>query len=121
MKKNIFAAILLVSLNAWTQNNAPCKTESELKIYPVLWQQRAAEYRALCYQAFNIATLRLNAAVKNKGANKKTALITDLDETILDNSYQQGSCHCRSRGRCFFATRETERGKHFLYQQQGHQ
>ena len=89
MKKNIFAAILLVSLNAWTQNNAPCKTESELKIYPVLWQQRAAEYRALCYQAFNIATLRLNAAVKNKGANKKTALITDLDETILDNSYQQ--------------------------------
>lgn len=33
--------------------------ETTLKILPVLWQQTSAEYRALCYQAFNLASLRL--------------------------------------------------------------
>jgi 5'-nucleotidase (lipoprotein e(P4) family) len=58
-----------------------------MKEYPILYQQQAAEYRALCYQAFNLAALRLNEILKTKA--KKLAIITDLDETILDNSYQQ--------------------------------
>jgi len=49
-----------------------------------------AEYRALCYQAFNIATLRLNEIPKKKFRKEKLAIITDLDETILDNSYVYG-------------------------------
>ena len=60
--------------------------EVNLKTYPVLWQQTAAEYRALCYQAFNIAALRLNEISKKKLRKQKLAIITDLDETILDNS-----------------------------------
>jgi 5'-nucleotidase (lipoprotein e(P4) family) len=63
--------------------------EVNLKTYPVLWQQTAAEYRALCYQAFNIAALRLNEIPKNKLRKQKLAIITDLDETILDNSYSE--------------------------------
>jgi len=63
--------------------------ELVLKEYPVLWQQQAAEYRALCYQAFNIAALRLRTITKTKTTGKRLAIITDLDETILDNSYQQ--------------------------------
>jgi len=63
--------------------------EVNLKTYPVLWQQTAAEYRALCYQAFNIAALRLNEIPKNKLRQQKLAIITDLDETILDNSYSE--------------------------------
>jgi 5'-nucleotidase (lipoprotein e(P4) family) len=63
--------------------------EVNLKTYPVLWQQMAAEYRALCYQAFNIAALRVNAIPKNKIRKQKLAIITDLDETILDNSYSE--------------------------------
>ena len=63
--------------------------EVNLKTYPVLWQQTAAEYRALCYQAFNFAALRLNEIPKNKLRKQKLAIITDLDETILDNSYSE--------------------------------
>jgi 5'-nucleotidase (lipoprotein e(P4) family) len=62
-------------------------TQPTVKEYPVLWQQTAAEYRALCYQAFNIAWLRLNEITKKKFTKEKLAIITDLDETILDNSY----------------------------------
>ena len=55
--------------------------------YPLLFQQTAAEYRALCYQAFNTAAMRLNAIPAKKFRKEKLAIITDLDETILDNSY----------------------------------
>ncbi len=62
---------------------------SNIKLYPVLWQQDAAEYRALCYQAFNIAKTRLDAISKKEFTKQRIAIITDLDETILDNSYLQ--------------------------------
>jgi 5'-nucleotidase (lipoprotein e(P4) family) len=64
-------------------------TEISLKEFPVLWQQTSAEYRALCYQAFNMATLRLNEITKQKSKHQRLAIITDLDETILDNSYAE--------------------------------
>jgi 5'-nucleotidase (lipoprotein e(P4) family) len=63
------------------------QTEQALKVYPVLYQQVAAEYRALCYQAFNIAALRLNEIPKKRFRKERLAIITDLDETILDNSF----------------------------------
>lgn len=55
------------------------------KIYSALWQQNSGEFRALSYQAYNIATLRLDEALKNK-STKPIAIITDIDETFLDNS-----------------------------------
>lgn len=55
------------------------------KAWAALYQQRAAEYKALCLQAYNIAKLRLDAAIK-KHHNKPFAVITDIDETLLDNS-----------------------------------
>ncbi|MEO7293708.1 MAG: 5'-nucleotidase, lipoprotein e(P4) family, partial [Ginsengibacter sp.] len=45
----------------------------------------AAEYRALCLQAFNIAKLRVDESLQID-AIKPRAIITDIDETILDNS-----------------------------------
>jgi 5'-nucleotidase (lipoprotein e(P4) family) len=86
MKRFISFLFVLGPVISRAQHTIP---ETEIKIYPILWQQQAAEYRALCYQAFNIAALRLNAIAKKKSANKKLAIITDLDETILDNSYQE--------------------------------
>jgi 5'-nucleotidase (lipoprotein e(P4) family) len=70
-----------------TYKSMHMQRETDIKTYPVLWQQTAAEYRALCYQAFNIAALRLNEIPKRKFRSEKLAIITDLDETILDNSY----------------------------------
>jgi len=55
------------------------------KVWALLYQQRAAEYKALCFQAYNLARLRLNEALKHKG-KKPLAVITDVDETVLDNS-----------------------------------
>ena len=48
-----------------------------------LYMQTAAEYRAACYQAYNLATERLKSVAGKPG---KFAVITDLDETVIDNS-----------------------------------
>ena len=56
------------------------------KLFTSAWMQRSAEYKALCQQAYNIATERLLAATsdpRNKG--KRWAIVTDIDETIVDN------------------------------------
>jgi 5'-nucleotidase (lipoprotein e(P4) family) len=55
------------------------------KIYSAVFQQRAAEYKALCLQAFNIAAWQLDAALKEPHA-KPLAIVSDIDETFLDNS-----------------------------------
>lgn len=55
------------------------------KLWASLWQQRAAEYDALCFQAYNIARLRLDKSVA-EGRPKPLAIVTDIDETVLDNS-----------------------------------
>ena len=92
MKRSvILIALISTAQFALSQTNSPCidSSEARLKEYPILYQQAAAEYRALCYQSFNIAALRLNQFIATK--TKKPAIITDLDETILDNSYQEAT------------------------------
>src|SRR3990170_1297224 len=69
--------------------------DNEYQVGAVLYMQYAAEYRALAYQAFNLAKLSLDADDKtrkklSKSERKKTrAVIVDVDETVLDNSPQQ--------------------------------
>ena len=60
----------------------------EHTIQSVLWLQNSAEYRALSYQAFNIASLRIEAL--QASSDKPLAIITDVDETVLDNSLYSG-------------------------------
>ncbi len=55
------------------------------KIWSSLFQQRAAEYKALCLQAYNIARLRVDQSLLVP-MGKPRAIITDIDETFLDNS-----------------------------------
>ncbi len=52
----------------------------------VAWYQYSAEMEALYYQAFNIATLRLDEALAADTAGKPLAIIVDIDETMLNNS-----------------------------------
>ncbi|WP_413173329.1 5'-nucleotidase, lipoprotein e(P4) family [Anabaena azotica] len=55
----------------------------------VNWVQQSGEYRALTYQAFNLAKLTFDTAKSKKIA--RPAIIVDIDETVLDNSpYQAG-------------------------------
>ncbi|HEU4471045.1 MAG TPA: 5'-nucleotidase, lipoprotein e(P4) family [Flavisolibacter sp.] len=55
------------------------------KLFATYFQQQAGEYRALCFQAYNLARLRVDQA-SAQPASKPMAIITDLDETVLDNS-----------------------------------
>lgn len=48
------------------------------------WMQRSGEYRALSYQAFNMAKMAFDAAKPANGMKK--AVVVDLDETMIDNS-----------------------------------
>ena len=58
----------------------PLRLESAL-----LWTQASGEWRALCYQGWNVARLRLDALLPLP-REKKPAVIVDIDETVLDNS-----------------------------------
>ncbi len=67
-------------------------TTLDYSLNAVLWQQRSGEYKALCYQAFAIAKMKL---IEKIGLHQKDAMplaiVTDIDESILDNSPQQAS------------------------------
>ncbi|BAV08059.1 5'-nucleotidase, lipoprotein e(P4) family [Filimonas lacunae] len=84
--------ILAAALLAGCATQKPASTataESTLipdgKIWASLFQQKAAEYKALCLQAYNIAQLRLQLALQQPH-NRPLAVVTDIDETMLDNS-----------------------------------
>jgi len=71
--------------------------DNEYQVSAVLYMQKAAEFRALAYQAFNIARMQLDADFDKKtlkrlpkAERKMTrAVVVDVDETVLDNSPHQ--------------------------------
>jgi 5'-nucleotidase (lipoprotein e(P4) family) len=64
---------------------------NEYKLQAQVWTQNSAEYRALCYQAFNAAKINLDAIFFfEKKYDKPLAIIADVDETVLDNSPYDG-------------------------------
>src|SRR2546421_12241395 len=81
---------LLYSLNAIAQ--APTEPAQNTYIEgAVLWQQSSGERRALSYQAFALARMMLDRDLRtNRRLTKPRAVIVDLDETILDNSLNEG-------------------------------
>ena len=53
-------------------------------LWAVAWKQTAAEYRALCYQAYYLARLQLDVALRgHKAGDRPLAIITDMDNTML--------------------------------------
>jgi 5'-nucleotidase (lipoprotein e(P4) family) len=86
-KASIVLLVVLCACASTRQVTAPPQNTMVVdgKIFTALFQQRAAEYRALCYQAYNIAYLRLDQSLANPHS-KPLAIVTDIDETVLDNS-----------------------------------
>ena len=83
-----FVLLLLTACSATRQRattNVTAPTVINGKLFATLFQQRAAEYRALCFQAYNQARQRVDQAVQ-PGSSRPMAIITDIDETVLDNS-----------------------------------
>lgn len=76
-----------------TEQNSNCadsafrmKVINEHMVLATLYQQTAAEYRALCYQAFNFGRMMLDADLADKTIDKHRIIVLDVDETVLDNS-----------------------------------
>ncbi|MCL7763338.1 5'-nucleotidase, lipoprotein e(P4) family [Polaribacter sp. Z014] len=77
----------ITTIKQQTINKTPIK---EHTIQSLLWVQNAAEYKALTYQAYNLAQLRLDQILANNTSKKPIAIVTDIDETLLDNSPYSG-------------------------------
>ncbi|EHQ28146.1 5'-nucleotidase, lipoprotein e(P4) family [Mucilaginibacter paludis] len=79
------AFLTLTSIAKAQQTPSTANFIADGKLWSSLWQQKAAEYRALCFQAYNIAQLRADQSLL-KTYGKPLAIVTDIDETLLDNS-----------------------------------
>ena len=89
-KLTIIVIICLVVLGlsgpAAAEDKYTAKDLNDQLVMATLWMQVSAEYRALCYQAFNLARMNLSAYLADRKGDKPAAVIVDADETVLDNS-----------------------------------
>ena len=67
-------------------------SQNEHLVMATVFHQKAAEMRALSYQAYNIARMMLDNDLRRAGLSKKQAIVVDIDETVLDNSPFQAKC-----------------------------
>lgn len=78
----------------------PAQSVPDVNLNAVVWMQTALEYEATALQAYRLAAQQLEAALKDRSwtaaveqtadaSNLPAAVIVDVDETVLDNSYYQ--------------------------------
>ncbi len=103
--KKVFGVIIILSSLAMIVSCNPQKEEkevvveeeivitetSEFLINATLWVQQSAEYQACCYQAFNYAKIALDKRMNIADRSKPLAVVFDVDETLLDNSYYEAN------------------------------
>lgn len=75
--------ILILSCDNHEERKIEIKDNESIAI-SVMYQQLAAEYKALCYQAYNNAASVLLHSTGDDISNK--AVVLDIDETVLDNT-----------------------------------
>jgi 5'-nucleotidase (lipoprotein e(P4) family) len=80
----VFGALVLASCARKEDQKGIISTQENL-VNATIWFQRSPEMKALYYQGYNLAKLRLAEFVKQKTAKQK-AVVVDIDETMLDNS-----------------------------------
>ncbi|OPX26789.1 MAG: 5'-nucleotidase, lipoprotein e(P4) family [Candidatus Cloacimonas sp. 4484_140] len=88
MKKYlIFCVIAVFLLSTFPKYKLAAEDGLNEKEYlmAALWQQTSSEYRALCYQAFNVARDRIHMDIIKEWP-KPRAVIIDLDETVIFNA-----------------------------------
>lgn len=92
MKKIYFRLIIGILISVILTGCSPAEekkiieTNNDYLLLATLFQQHAAEKRALSYQAFNTARMMLDRSLKSARLTKKLAVVVDIDETVLDNS-----------------------------------
>jgi 5'-nucleotidase (lipoprotein e(P4) family) len=92
MNTRVRSACALVLFAVTLAPVASAQADVEYKTGAVLFVQKAAEYRALCLQAFNAAKRLVDDDRRNlrtlprKERRRPAAIVVDIDETLLDNS-----------------------------------
>lgn len=84
MKLGILAAVILLSgcAYSYTEKQSQNRLSSQSTL-AVNWMQQSGEYRALSWQAFNMAK---NIFIHSPGIpEERKAVIVDIDETVLNN------------------------------------
>ena len=94
MKKFGFILVGIVFLfTSCTQKDTFDKSKAQDHlIMSVLWYQRSTEMRALYYQCFNWAKLRVEMDLLKNPTKTRKAVIVDIDETMLNNSPFETNC-----------------------------
>lgn len=104
MNKIFFLSVLTgLSLTSCKTNKVVSSaTQSSIlmdgTVFASLWQSRAAEYHALCIQAYHSARLSLDAQLANPMDQRPKAIITDIDETVLNNSAEDLAAALSGKG-----------------------
>lgn len=98
--KQILAGLSLIFLFSSCQTTEVVTDTSNNTLYSTLWIQTAAEYEALTQQAYNTSARLLSVALEDSSwtaslqqgetfRSLPAAIILDVDETVLDNSYYE--------------------------------
>jgi 5'-nucleotidase (lipoprotein e(P4) family) len=78
---------IIISCSNQEKNSLFTSGSSDHLLNATLWYQKSGEMRANYYQAFNLAKLSLEKNLQNYTGDKKPAIVFDIDETLLNNSY----------------------------------
>ena len=86
----LMALLWSLPANAQTQAMRDGQVDNDYQIGAVLWQQSAAETKALQLQAYSLARLMLERDLRiRRRLRQKRAVVVDVDETVLDNTRYQ--------------------------------
>src|SRR6187551_219873 len=85
----ILTIVTLTAAISAQQASAQTASDYEYQVGAVLFMQKSAEYRALAYQAFNLARWQLDADLDKENVKKlpreerdrPRAIVVDIDET----------------------------------------
>ena len=90
VRGTVLTCLLFLPVLAQTSPSRQAGADNEYQTGAVLWTQSSAEYRALAFQTFSLAKLRLDQDLAQHRSRRSKALrpaiIVDADETVLDNS-----------------------------------
>ncbi len=92
MRKLIFVFFgFTILLNSCHQSSQDENKSQDHLIISTLWYQKSGEMKAIYYQCFNWAKLRVDQVLAENTESRK-AVIVDIDETMLDNSPYEANC-----------------------------
>lgn len=93
MKKVLFLTLgIAIILNSCKQDVIEENKSQDHLIMSALWYQKSAEMKAIYYQCFNWAKLRIDMNMEDVQNGTQKAVIVDIDETMLDNSPFEVKC-----------------------------